>query len=252
MKPAQCADSRSWLLITFCFADFVMHNMIRCLLCCLGLIAFSACSAEGNVSNGAKEPLAAYKDFLMQLRACGNNQAKAPAAETCDKSKIWDAIDVQSKSQFLDAYAALARMDRIIEVYFDPIEHKYMRSKTGTDILKEKNINGYVDLFNYIFKPETLVFNDETESGMSIEKDVIQNENMVTLHTHANEDVVMIKESDGVWRTSGLLNYINIALEPIFASETAMQEYAKGNLETEIKRRTKVKEYFEKRKKGLK
>ena len=229
-----------------------MRHLIRLFACLLVVVTCTSCSTEGNVSNDARAALTAYLDFVKELRACGNNQAGKPAAETCDKEKIWNALDVQSKSQFFDAYVALYKMDKIIETYFDPIEHKYMRSKTGTDVLQNHNIKDHIDLFYYIFKPETLNFNDETESGISIEGDDIQNANMVTLITHAKDRVVMIRESDNVWRISSLQNYINIALEPIFASETAMREYAKGNLETEIARKTKVKQYFEKHKTGSK
>ena len=207
-----------------------MRHLIRLLACLLVVATCTSCSTEGNVSNDAREALAAYLDFVKELRACGNNQSGKPAAETCDKEKIWNALDVQSKSQFFDAYVALDKMDKIIETYFDPIEHKYMRSKTGTDVLKAHNIKNHIDLFFYIFKPETLNFNDETESGISIEGDDVQNANMITLITHSKDRVVMIRESDNVWRISSLQNYINIALEPIFASETAMREIGRAHV----------------------
>ena len=221
-------------------------NRIICFVACL-LIALMccACSSGKKFAEGETGPEKAYFDFVQELRACGqDNNNKNAAGTECDVNKIWDALDVQSKNQFVDAYAALVKIDRIIETYFDPIEHQYMRAKTGTDVLKKAPINNYKDLFAYIFKPDKLVFNDNTESGLEIEQSVKQDDYHVTIKTHIKQEVPMVFESDGVWRVAGLIDYINFALAPIFASVTAMQEYAKGNLEAEIKRRTTVRSYF--------
>ena len=221
-----------------------MKHLAYIFTCLVAAISCMSCTAGGNVSDGAKGAQKPYLDFIQDLRACGqDNNHKADGVE-CNVEKIWDALDVQTKNQFVDAYASLVKIDRIIETYFDPIEHQYMRAKTGTDVLKKVPISSYKDLFTYIFKPDKLVFNDNTESGLEIEQDIVQDNYHVILKNHVKQDVPMVLESDGVWRVAGLIDYVNIALEPVFASEVAMQEYAKGNLEAEIKRRTDVRNYF--------
>ncbi len=219
-----------------------MRQIVCIFLLCLTSFAFCACSGNGCV-NDSTGAIAAYTNFINTLRACSS--ASHTPDQACDKHKIWELLDNQTKSQFLDAYAALVRIDRIIETYFDPIEHQYMRSKTGSHILKDANINSYEALFDYIFHPDALVFDDNTESGVACEKSSVQNDNYVNIQIHYNGQIFpMIRESDQVWRTSGLMGFVNAALDPIFASEAAMTEYAKGNLADEMARRAKVRDYF--------
>lgn len=214
-----------------------MRHLIR-LLALFGMVfSLSACS-EG-VSEGGQGAADAYISFTQLLRNCSAD------ASNCDKEAIWNSIDAQSKSSFLDAYNALTRIDRMIETYFDPIEHKYMKAKTGTDILQTANIKEFKDLYFYIFKPEALQFNENVDSGLEIASDSVENANKVIFQLHqGGQSVVMIRESDGVWRNTMLLDAINNALYPIFSSEEAMREYAKGNLEAEYKRRMEVRDYF--------
>lgn len=219
-----------------------MRHILCIFISCLVAFSFSACSSQGCV-NDSTGAIAAYKSFIASLQACA--AASHTTDKACDKRKIWDMLDSQTKSQFLDAYAALVKIDRIIETYFDPIEHQYMRTKTGTNLLKDANINSYEALFEYVFHPEALIFNANTESGVECESSNTLNDNVVNIQIHYNGQVfTMIRESDQVWRTSGLLNYVNVALDPIFASESAMTEYAKGNLADEMTRRSKVRQYF--------
>ena len=182
-----------------------MHRIICTLLICLTASVFCACSGNGGADD-TTGAVPAYKELIATLRSCSADSADRTQ---CDKHKIWESLDSQTKSQFLDAYAALVKIDRIIETYFDPIEHKYMRTKTGTNVLKEAKIDSYEALFAYLFHPETLKFNANTDSGVEIEKTIVQNDNVVTIQTHYNQQVfTMIRESDGVWRTSGLLHSI--------------------------------------------
>ena len=197
----------------------------------------SGCSVQ--VSKDAEGAVSAYTDFIATLRACSENAA------SCDKEKIWNFMDAQTKSLYLEAYASLVRIDRIIETYFDPIEHKHMKSRTGVDILESANIHEYKDLFFHVFKPEKLVFDANTISGTEFESDTVRNANVVVIQTHqSTQQFTMIREDDGVWRTSGFLDPSAYALEPIFISESAMKEFAKGNLESEIRRRIAVRDYF--------
>ncbi|MBO5753577.1 MAG: hypothetical protein J6S69_07810 [Proteobacteria bacterium] len=214
-----------------------MRHLI-CLLALIGMMfSISACSTE--VSEGGQGAADAYISFTQLLRDCSSD------ASACDKEAIWNSMDAQSKSSFLEAYTALVRIDRMIETYFDPIEHKYMKSKTGTDILVSANIKEFKDLYLYLFKPEALQFNENVNSGLEIAGDTVENANKVVIHPHHGQSqIVMIRESDGVWRTAMLLDAIHASVEPILASEQAMREYAKGNLEAEFKRRLEVRDYF--------
>lgn len=209
------------------------------LFACIGMtLSLSACTGE--VSEGARGAADAYAAFNEELRKC--SQA---GSDSCNKDAIWEGMNVQSKTQFYEAYAALNRINRVIETSFDPIEHKYMQSKTGVDILETAGIKEYKDLYLYLFKPENLVFDDNVNSGLQVESDEVKDDNNVIIHTHyAGQNVNMIRESDGVWRSDFLLSSISAALEPIFASEQAMNDYAEENLKAEIKRRKEVCEYF--------
>ena len=212
-------------------------------------------SKNDKAAQGAGNPLAemdavqSYRYFIELLRACGNDpdyQAKSDKKE-CDMNALWDAIDVQSKMLFVNAYASLVRVDRIIETYFDPIEFTHMRSRTGTDIIKADKVTDARELFKHIFKSEKLVFNEQTLSGVEYESDEKDKKNpfIVTIHTHyPGQNFVMVRESDNIWRNAGLRNIFQAAVDPIFESEKAMQEYAKDNLTAEIDRRKKVLDYF--------
>ncbi len=190
----------------------------------------------------------AYVFFIDLLRACGNDpnyQAK-PDHQACRVDLIWEMIDSKSKMLFINAYASLLRVDLIIETYFDPIEHRTMRDRTGTNILKEHNINNAFDLFKFMFKPDQLVFNEQTNSGVEF-KSIKKSDSpyIVTIETNLpGQEFVMVQESDHVWRMVGLFNILNQAVKPIADSEIAMQEYAKENLMAELKRREKVRDYF--------
>ena len=221
-----------------------MQPLYRVIFAALLLIVVGGCSPTATIPNDAKPAYDAYTAFIDDLRACSKDELKAPSHE-CDKQAIWDRLDAQTKSRFLEAYGALVRIDRIIETYFDDIEHKSMRARTGTDILQTANIKEYKDLFFYLFKPETIVIDPGTESGLVLEKTIVNSPDSVTIQTHANGQLFpMILEDDGVWRTSGFLAAAEAAVEPILASEAAMREYAKANLKTELERRAKVREYF--------
>lgn len=218
---------------------FLPITLTSCLL-------LTACNAEAT-SDGS-DAVGAYERLILDLRACGQDEEyqSRPDKKDCDLDKIWDSLDAQSKLLFVEAYASLVRIDRIIEIYFDPIEHRDMRNRTGTNIIASAPIKNAKDLFRHIFKPEALVFNEATNSGVKFSKDIVdKNPNIVTIQTHyQGQKFVMIRESDGVWRNAGLRNVLSEALNPIFASEDAMKEYAKGNLATEIERRKKVLDYF--------
>lgn len=193
-----------------------------------------SCSTMGVVSTDPNEPDGAYHLFLQALK-------------NKDKAAVWDGIDSSSKVLFRDALASLIRMDRIIETYFDPVEHKYMRERTGTHILKDANIKTPADLFVYMYQPDALVFREDEEVGAQIDDDLIdeKNKRVVTLITKASgQQFVMMRESDNVWRTAGLRNVFHESLAPIAKSEAAMREYAKGNFDAEIERRREVIAYF--------
>lgn len=215
-------------------------------------IALTACllmaACDPEVSTTGSDAVGAYEKIIINLRACGQDEAYQENVDKkdCDLEEIWDSLDAQSKMMFIEAYASLVRIDRIIEIYFDPIEHKHMRDRTGTDIIASVPIKNAKDLFRYMFKPNALVFNEATNSGVKFAKDIVdKNPNIVTIQTHyQGQKFVMIRESDGVWRNAGLRKILEEALAPIFSSEDAMKEYAKGNLATEIERRKKVLDYF--------
>ncbi|MBR4986615.1 MAG: hypothetical protein IKY83_12860 [Proteobacteria bacterium] len=225
-----------------------MRNFITLIVGLMTISMISACSAEVNETK--TEASKAYVDFRTAVEACGqieDDSVVLPEGTQCDKQAIWNALDAQSKGQFVDAFNALKHIDQIIVDYFDPIEHKQMRLRTGVNVLKDVPIHNEFDLFNYIFKPEKLVFNKNTVSALTVKEEIASNEtpNIVTIERNLdNYSITMIKESDNVWRTDWLLDNINTSLEPIFASEAAMQEYAKGNLIEEMKRRTQVRDYF--------
>ena len=208
----------------------------------IALIAVG-CSSHVNFNENEREALTAFQAFNQEMRNCAK-----PAVDTepanCDKQKIWDALDAQTKTQFVEAYAALLTMDRIIEAYFDPIEHQYMRAKTGTNILKDVPIDKYQSLFFFLFKPEKVSFDEYVDSGLEIIEAKTLDPNHIQFVTHASQNVSMVRESDGVWRNASLRNIISHEIEPIFSSETALREYASDNLEAEIKRRTEVRDYF--------
>jgi len=213
----------------------------------LATCTIAATSCRRTVTESGADSVGAYHQFVELLRACAKDPKYQERADkrTCEPDKVWDAIDAKSKLLFVEAYASLARIDRIIETYFDPIEHKHMRERTGTNVLKENNIQNARDLFLYIFKPEALVFNDATNSGVEYKGETSISPSMVEIHTNSpRQNFIMIRESDGIWRNASLRNIFESSLNPIFASETAMKEYAKGNLATELERRKKVVDYF--------
>jgi len=210
--------------------------------------AAPAAPAVDKAALAAMDERQSFLYFIELLRACGNDpayQAK-PDHKSCSVDAIWESIDSKSKMLFISAYASLARVDRIIETYFDPIEYKAMRERTGTYILKEHNITDALGLFKYMFKPDQLVFNDQTNSGVEFKGIVRSNSPyIVTIETNLQgQDFVMVQESDKIWRMAGLFNILSQAVKPISDSEAAMQEYAKENLMAELKRRTKVRDYF--------
>lgn len=210
--------------------------------------------APAKANNSAQDALAqmdasqSYRHFVNLLRACGDvsdNNVKVEG--TCDKDAIWNMIDKQSKLVFVYAYASLVRVDRIIETYFDPIEHKQMRERTGTNIIKDNNVTDAQSLFKYIFKPEKLVFNANTNSGLEIKSEEKDKTNPYAMIIHTfmeNQDFLMVRESDNVWRNASLVNIFQTAVEPIFESEKNMKEFAKDNLMAEINRRKEVLDYF--------
>ena len=110
-----------------------------------GLSTTLGCTAYP--SNSARPAVDSFNAIIATLEAC----SKAPS--DCDKTSIWNTIDAKSKMAFIQAYVSLVRMDKVITTYFDPIEHKQMRDRTGTDLLDKQNITNEIDLFAYLFHP---------------------------------------------------------------------------------------------------
>lgn len=215
---------------------------MRFLYVCMALLAllnFSGCQADVQVSNDAKDAVESYKVFVDTLRTC----SKEP--QNCDKKVVWDQIDVTTKSQFVNAYITLARIDRIIETYFDPIEYREMRARTGTDILVTKQIKDGYGLFAYLFHPEKLTFDDQSESGLKIaDADVLNSRNVVIQTNEKGQDFHFIQESDDKWRVILDMSIVGNALNPITKSNEEMTEYARSYLQDELDRRKRVREYF--------
>ncbi len=201
-------------------------------IACCCLIALSAVSCS-EASTNPQEPEGGLTLFVQAVR-------------DGDKAAVWERIDATSKQQFYIAYVSLVRMDRIIETYFERSEHKYMRQKTGTNLLREVPISSPQDLFNYLFEPSKIAINLDNEVGATV-KSTETNANepwLAVLNTRANQQYVMIQEQDGLWRTACLRNVFDTILQPIRQSEAQMKEYAKENFKAEIDRRREVIDYF--------
>lgn len=242
-----------------------MHVFIRCFILFALLATLSSCSPSVSVSPDTNAALSAYNHMLDLLRDCSYKP------DACDKEKIWDNMDSTTKNQFVHAYASLKRIDTIITTYFDPIEHKEMRFRTGSDIFEsesfktveaekfdsneaEANKKGFT-LFVHIFHPEALSLNKENsatkdhavriESGLKPVKDFTKDKNHIVFETNqSDQSFEMIRESDGVWRMAGFGTAVAGALSPIFQSEEEMRQYASSFLQEEIQRRTRVRDYF--------
>lgn len=202
-----------------------------------GLSTTLGCTAYP--SNSARPAVDSFNAIIATLEAC----SKAPS--DCDKTSIWNTIDAKSKMAFIQAYVSLVRMDKVITTYFDPIEHKQMRDRTGTDLLDKQNITNEIDLFAYLFHPEKLVFDESTKSGLQFKSDDIISDYVVDIHTNQfGQTFRMVHESDGQWRLQLKPAVLNNALNPIMLSDAAMQEYAKSYFADEIDRRKRVRDYF--------
>lgn len=241
-----------------------MHGFIRCFILFALLATLPSCSPSVSVSPDTNAALSAYNHMLDLLRDCSYKP------DACDKEKIWDNMDSATKNQFVHAYASLKRIDTIITTYFDPIEHKGLRFRTGSDIFEsesfktveaekfdsseaEANKKGFT-LFVHVFHPEALSLNKENnatkddavriESGLKPVKDKIENKNHIVFDTHSGQSFDMIRESDGVWRMAGFGSAVTGALSPIFKNEKEMRQYASSFLQEELQRRTRVRDYF--------
>lgn len=202
-----------------------------------GLSTTLGCTAYP--SNSARPAVDSFNAIIATLEAC----SKAPS--DCDKTSIWNSIDAKSKMAFIQAYVSLVRMDKVIKTYFDPIEHKQMRDRTGTDLLDKQHITNEIDLFAYLFHPEKLVFDESTKSGLQFKSDDIISDYVVDIHTNqSGQTFRMVHESDGQWRLQLNPAVLNNALNPIMLSDAAMQEYAKSYFADEIDRRKRVRDYF--------
>ncbi len=203
-----------------------------------GLTASSGCSTHP--SGAARDAADSFKSFVAALQSC------AQAPESCDKMEIYNSVDAGSKQAFIEAYVNLVRMDRIITTYFDPIEHKQMRERTGTDILDKQNIKNERDLFAYLFRPEALVFDAQTLSGLEFSGDVMHGDYQAEIQTHdSSQTFTMFQEDDGKWRLRLAPKVLGHALDPISKSYSEMSEYAQSYFSDELDRRKRVRDYFE-------
>lgn len=216
---------------------FFSARVFSLILVVLGLSAVLGCTAYP--SNSARPAVDAFNSIIGILEGCSQKP------DLCDETQIWDKIDAQSKMAFIQAYVSLVRMDKIITTYFDPIEHKQMRDRTGTDVLENQNIANEIDLFSYLFHPEKLVFDESTKSGLQFKNDDVKSDYVVVIHTNqAGQTFTMVQESDGQWRLRLGQAVLMNALTPIMESDAAMQEYAQSYFADEIDRRKRVRDYF--------
>lgn len=214
-----------------------MSKLMLLLMSVCAMLTMNACTAQ--VSGNAKDAYAAYLKFTDLIETCSN------APGSCDKDALWNMIDVKTKTEFAKAYTALVNTNTMIETYFDPIEHKQMRQRTGIDILTENNISSYEDLFKFAYKPENFKFNPHIKSGLKFKSDSVTNDGGIMIETQApGQSFTMYLENDGVWRTSALLPFVQNALRPISVTLSQMNIYTASFLEEEVARRNRVKDYF--------
>jgi len=164
-----------------------------------------------------------------------------------DEDGLWQYLDVTTKELFYEQYVALVRIDRIIETYFDPSEHRYMRRRTGAYLLQQEQITSPEALYRFLFDIEAIAYDRDHEVGASVDKLTYDESDptIATIVTRGGQTFLMVQEDDGHWRTPSLRNFFEEALAPIALSEEAMKEFAKENLLGEIERRKQVIEYFQ-------
>ena len=96
-------------------------------LCALAVLVSLAASCQEDRPEPT-DPEGAYRLFME-------------AIEAKDEDAVWEYLDQGTKDLFAEQYKALVRIDRIIEAYFDPSEHRYMRERTGAYLLETEHID---------------------------------------------------------------------------------------------------------------
>ena len=221
-------------------------------LCALAVLVSLAASCQED-RPGPTDPEGAYRLFME-------------AIEAKDEDAVWEYLDQGTKDLFAEQYKALVRIDRIIEAYFDPSEHRYMRERTGAYLLETEHIDSAKALYQFIFDVDDIVFEEDHEVGATIDEFNYsdEEETVAMILTRGGQSFVMVcqsrandlpcdnkvKEEDKIWRTVSLRNMFEDAVAPIKNSESALKDFAKENLMDERQRRIEVVQYFQERLKG--
>lgn len=208
------------------------------IVCILALLVSLAAACEEDRPEPT-DPEGAYRLFIE-------------AIEAKDEDAVWEYLDQGTKDLFAEQYKALVRIDRIIEAYFDPSEHRYMRERTGAYLLESEHIDSAKALYHFIFDVRDIVFEGDHEVGATIDEFnyTDEDETVAMILTRGGQSFVMMKEEDKIWRTASLRNMFEDAVTPIKNSESALKDFAKENLMDERQRRVEVVEYFQERLKG--
>lgn len=212
------------------------------------LCAFTATLLLGT---GCKE------DELQPTEPEGAFGLLTKALQERDEDGVWEYLGKDTRALFTDHYRLLVRIDRIIEAYFDPAEHRDMRERTGVYILEQASIATPKDLYHYIFdmsrthvvdgeEVPVFEFGADQEVGMTISEVEYLNEEetSVRITTRGEQKFILHREEDGVWRTDSLGDFFQKALEPIATSEANLRQYAEENLREERERRKALAAFF--------
>ena len=167
------------------------------------------------------------------------------AMKTRDEDAVWTHLDKGTHLLVAERYRSLIRIDKIIELYFDPSEHRYMRNRTGADLLHVHKMKTAVDLYRFIFTLDIIDIGRDEIEGVKVEEVVYPNEDddtVAEILTRGNQRVVMIEE-EGAWKVAALRTLFEQALQPLEDSEKAIREFAKDNLLEERARRKELIEF---------
>jgi len=112
-----------------------------------------------------------------------------------DSDQVWKRLDQRSRDYFQRRYDQLVSMDRKIEQYMRPNEHRLARKQSGTVLLDE--IEGPKGLFEQVVDLEKLKANRATELGSLVGGVKVQEDKKTAIiETRGGRTYRMVQQDD--------------------------------------------------------
>ena len=136
--------------------------------------------------------------------------------------QLWEWIDADTRQVYEDGVGELRALAESIRL-LSPADRALAYERTAVSLADQ--VNTGAELFNRVVRLENLVGDERYRLGTEMDE-IETEEDQATVTTRAGQTFEMVREDDGIWRVSSLIEEAREQLHPIAEAVTAVDVIA--------------------------